>query len=1253
MPSNSRPSAPKAPVRVTPAVPANPLGLKTAPFAGIAKTKTPAQNTHIPQLTAHVALAKARDQRAANGGLLTPSQEKAEASAAAQILSHTKNPQTRTPTRIGGVGVQRAPSRNAKANEPPSTSLPAPKTPAPKRPAQTPPAKLPAWLANPVTLSPSPTSTPSRAPSSLPNTTRGATNLPASAAAPRGAQPLNPQTAPLTPGPNFSSLGENQSWGHALRNVAHGIDLGLGTAAASAEAGLGIGSPAILTKSALNPKNYVTSAQAGARLAGAGMSLPKIIPSIDLVAPAGAATKGPVTPQQLVAAGLSPAQTQKFEALALKNGWHPEELQGLVGLDLIKHAYSKPPPLPVRLAKNFASDVITTGSLPTALVGLGQQAVSGHAEQAAKELGGVVSSQIGGLASDPVGYAESHPYYAFSMLGGVGKSLGEAGRLMPGEAAARDAELAGQDGRILNRGTLDKNLYVAAGQHISDIAAAKSTRYAKHLDAQSVDQVVRDVTNQMGPDHHVVQHTYAMAKADLPKGRAEILQAYQHAGGRPERVLAFYEKRAAEDGPKSAAAGQVKFWRDKVVPQTRTLNDADHRFLLEHAAIAHNTSSALIAADRFGDTAAEYRAHEPLIISAAHAGDPEAGDLMKLREDYLSPSAAKLSDEDHAALEGAYADAVQRFAARSDSPMPPVRVAYSQPRGIQPQPFRPAPGAKQRFTDRFAKQQASSGESFSSGRYLIDSNTPLKENIAAQRMGASIGARNAVFNRLGTPAAAGDTLPKGSVFVSDRNMRALRQLQNDLQDNPVSAHDYYAQEAETRGKMSDLLSASTVKPTEGQTWSVPRGEKGTFLPEGAYDRIMDYTRPQSRGAFDKAMRQYQRVLISTSPSTILGNVAGSAPMAMAAGAGPKSFNMALKSLHDPSLVPASLTGRGMTAALNAADATNLITKGMAQMRRPSIWGEDLTRHAAYWAKALKPMGKEARKAGVTIEEYARSVAKGETNPQLQNAALDWAMKFTGDMAKPEGKLGREAGRYILFHNWLGHVAKLMLYTLPVEHPGRMALINVLSQYGEQYRKEHGAWPSWMDDFLPLGSSKQGANTFTRAMSVGQLTPQNTIGGFLDTLGSQTTAAEKLSQLVNPLLGIPLATGIQEIKNKYGDSKPVPLGRFAAHQIAYSLPYVAKFEPSTGYTQGSIPFISPQRKTYKDPTAPNNAYVSNAIPFDQRPGARPVSGWLGDLSRLAGLNLYDVPNRGPINRTANKTEEYYDAPKTARYGSYPK
>ncbi len=1231
MPPQKSGPAPPTPGRVS-----LPLGLTTtvrgSPFQGISKTHAPAANTRIPNLTAHVALAKAHQQLLAQGGLLTAPQRKAQASAAAQILkSHATAPTKAAPP---PKSTQRIPQ----------SMLPASAKTTAKAPRSLAPLVLGAPPAPPLVQAPQRTPAPA-SPTLLPTGSRGAPTF-------------NQIRAYADANPAQATTG-HPGIGNALASAAHKADLGFGTGAVETMKALGIGgqsTPSILwgditgNPTIKTPDKWVTSTKASSILQNTGLNLPRIIPSVDLVAPAGAATKS-VTPQQLAAVGLSPAQTKVFNDKALKLGWHKQELQGLVGLDLIKHAYSKPPNMLARLAKNFASDVITTGSLPSAVVGIGQEAASGHIGRAASQLGGVVGDQVGGFLQDPLAYSESHPYYAESLVGGVGKTLGEAGRLVPGEGAQRLVNLASTPTRApLDRGVRSKNLYTASGQLASDVLASKSPRFAKHLEAGQVDNIVRSVTNHIAPDHVAAQIAYAHGLKAVNKQRAEVLSAYQHAGGQPGKILAHYERQTAIDGPKSAAAGQVKFWRDRVIPTTKTLSEKDHQFLSAHAGVANNTSAALVTADRFGETAAQYRAHEPLIISSARAGDPLAQHVMKLREEYMSPAAAKLDDTQYAALEGAYSQAVDEFAQQhlAGGGAAPVRVAYTPPPPFQRNPFTPGPGSATRFTDRFARQKASTGEAFTSGQYLIDPTVPVRENIHAQRMRTSLGAHQAVMEQLGTAATAGDVLPEGHVFVSDHNARALRRLQNDLQDNPVGAHDYYHQEAETRSQFAHALEGATKKPIPGQTWSVPRGEKGTFIPEGAWNRVMDYTRPTSRSVYDKAIKQYQRVLISLFPSTLLGNSAGSIPMALYAGAGPKDFAMAARAIRDPSLVPHTLRGAGVSGVLSRADAHNPLTKYMGGMMHLNRVGEDFSRYAANFAKSRKPMIKGAREANMAFDEYARGVAKGDINPELQNKAIDWAIKFTGDMSKPEGKLGRRAGQFILFHNWLGHVAKLMLYTLPIEHPRRMAFINALSQYGDQYRKEHGAWPSWMQDFLPLFQHVIGKNAFTRVVGLGQASPQNTIGGFLDTLTQPQPIASKLGSLLSPPLAVGVNYAQQELKNQLGNTKPVDMNRFLASQLAYQIPGISKFKPRTGMAPDSIPFVSEKRKTYTG-AGHKTAWNPNTVPWDQRPGARPVGGVLGDLSRVFGLPLYDVPNQGPINDLANAKEKKYDAPKTKKWG----
>lgn len=1256
---------------------------KGSPFQGISKTKAPARETKIPNLTEHVAIAKAHSQRLEQGGLLSPAQKAAEASAAAKILkSHATKPETRTPADTSAAGVHRAPP---KSHEVSGTS--------PKTVPVAPSDKLPPWLTKPAVSNP--TRKPAPAPSSPRTSPPGAGAPPGYHLAPGSLDNYTPNAPSLAGNTNprvgMAAAIAKQPKGQ-ITNLPDKASIAAGTALEGAASvpgtllsplnigygGTGLGSSSTPAVEKVKPTHIApavkdvtarlaaASNQAGTALQGAGQSLPKTIPSVDLVPAAGAASTTSYTPQALVAAGLSQAQTTKFRNLALKRGWDSGEINGLVGLDLIKRAYNNPPPLPLRLLQNFGSGVIRTGALANVPVAAAQEISSGHGLRFAKELGNAFAQQGGDVLQHPGQAFVSDPYTFVPIAGGVAKTLGGvAGKALEGmgrQAVERSVTHA-VTGEVIPRGVQDRNLYTAAGQSIADKLTSRSPHLSRKLDANRVDKLVQDVSNETAPLHHGVQHAYATAFKAVGAKRAEVLSGINKAGGKPEKVLAKY----AADGN----ARQVKYWT-QVVDASKNLNQKDHAFLAAHRELGSGTTATHVALGRFSDTAGIYRAHQPLILSDAHAGDPAAQRVQALHEEWTTAlrrgstvsqegkpgEAEKVATEYGAApnvqmtqLFDEYDHAVRQYAAShlAHKGFEPTRVAYTPPpsTGVITSPYTRGTGGKVRFNSRVPKQKVSTGSAFESGNYIIDPKVALRENLQAQRLRTSVGlTSDENLAKVGAiKAERGDERPHGYVFTPSQNPATVGKVITDLHDKPVGAHDYYHQEAQVRDKLAKHLEAGADKTGEHAA------TKGWFVPEGAWSRILDYTRPESRSKYDQFMRQYQRVMISTAPSTILGNTLGSVPLALAGGAGFKSFAKARESSSlggDTTLVPHSLHGRGVAGNL-AADSRNPLSVGMNKMRRGSVVGEDFSRDATYFSQALKGANKRSKELGYDdTNAYLRDMASGKVDPHVRDAAIAHAIKFAGDAAKPMTKAGRVAGRVILFPQWLQHMTKLMLVTLPLHHPRRMALINALAQYGDTYRQEHGALPNWMQEFAPLFTHTVGGNPFTRVANLSQLSPQGTAGGTFDTLMQPGSITSRIASLANPPVAAALNVALQENANR-GSYYPVNMPWYIAHQAAYAIPQVSKIQSASGHGPDSVPFIHETERHYTDGTR-KTAWNDNTLPYSQRPGARPVAGLEGFLSRYLGAGEYDVPTPGgKINKATVDKAIKSAQPKTKAWG----
>jgi hypothetical protein len=946
------------------------------------------------------------------------------------------------------------------------------------------------------------------------------------------------------------------------------------------------------------------------------------IPSIDIVPPAGAAGPNrPVTAdefKQLAQHGydLSPRLDARFTKQALKNGWTAAELDGLSGGAKIDKAFSKPPPEPLRVAANFGKGIAQLGEIPSGLVGAGREVAAGHGLKVAQALGEGLYSELPVVGKHPfVQTLQSDPFGTITQFAGAGKTVGDLARLGKIGKVAAERMVTTPSGLAVNRGELSKNAYTALGQSASDTAARHFQGAGGRLEAKAVDEAVRMKMNTHAPEYVPLQRAYHAALDKVGRKRAEELSAFQLSGGKPEQIAAFYR---AQGLPKKAE------YFDRVAERTKALAPEDHAFMDAHNALAAKTTQSNIDIGKFGDLGANFRRYSPLIRSSARLGNPESQRILALRDEYLK-GFNTMEPQDLEALRGAIDQGVQDFrkghlAAGGSEP---AYVKYSQPKPVVASPFTPGPGGAVGFKTPRGRQKAETGGTFESGQYIIDPTSPLAESVRAQRTHLASVLHDDVARAVGTHVTAGDAIKPGNVFVSETNLRGLRRTTNDLADAPVGASDYYAQEAATRQGIFDKLKNGAVP--SGQV--VPRGEKGWMIPEAAYQRILDHTRPPSRGAYDKFLRQYQRVLISYRPSTIVNNTVGSLPLAALAGAGPKSFARSARAMRNPELAPAVLRGRGVAGSL-APDVRSRVGSKMDWMRAQSQRGEDFSRLAAFFSKAGPHIEKRAKQLNVTADEYARDFASGKADPQKLNEFIDHATKFVGDVAMPDSKLGHKLGKAILFHQWVGHIAKLLLFTLPVSHPRRFMVLQALGAYGNQYRQQHGVWPDWYAEYLPLfqhteriGNAGK-AQTFTKSFSTQGVNPFSTLNQF----ASPVSTSDTLPNIISGVLAPPLQIGLNTVFNRPTDSHSA--ARYALGQTIRQIPGVSVIRPQSGMASDSIPFISEQRKVYSSGRKRNGKSVP--LPYDFRPTARPEGGILGALVRYGLGGVYDVPAQGPIH-----------------------
>lgn len=594
---------------------------------------------------------------------------------------------------------------------------------------------------------------------------------------------------------------------------------------------------------------------------------------------------------------------------------------------------------------------------------------------------------------------------------------------------------------------------------------------------------------------------------------------------------------------------------------------------------------------------------------------------------------------------------------------PAAYTNYVKPKSEFPHPSRLS--GKQRFTPKMAREYRSSGNTARSGNFQLDWRASLQANAEAQRVRSHVGVYNEIINHPMVHHTVGDGeqgVPRGYTFTPLENLRSVEKTAPAWDEQLIALHD----NTRERGLRQSFANA-VQSNTKGQGEIIPRGVEGYLVPKGMHDRIVAWATPRKMTRYDRANAAYQRALIGIYPSTWLGNAPGSLPLALSSGALPGSgaYSLALRSRpsNEPGIAPSTLSGLGV-GGRTAAAGGNWLDRMLGKGREFSMHGEDFTSRAAYFGQAKRyvegslPLVRKmfpaiekvlperykgiAQKLNKDYETVYRALAKGEFEknaplpPEIKAARdrmIRHAQSFAGAAHKPQGELGRHIGQVILFHSWLGHILKLTLITLPLKHPRRAMLLNALSVYGNQYRQEHGAYPSWMAQFLPvlkasqsIGGGRSAPGVFS--LGLGQLTPMSSAGTLaqagtqLDTGSPLALAAGVTSPLLQPFLKALIAAhdNSKLRPGEPGRVDPLSVIVEGAKQI---IPGYRKFQPASGSD------LAGNRRHYFEyvPNPSGKGYKRYEIPYAMRPGGRPLTGPLGDLSRVFGLPIEWNPTGG--------------------------
>jgi len=384
-------------------------------------------------------------------------------------------------------------------------------------------------------------------------------------------------------------------------------------------------------------------------------------------------------------------------------------------------------------------------------------------------------------------------------------------------------------------------------------------------------------------------------------------------------------------------------------------------------------------------------------------------------------------------------------------------------------------------------------------------------------------------------------------------------------------------------------------------------------------------------------QSWQRINLTLLPRTPVANITGNALLAALATFRPKSFFLAVKLMREGKLPP-EVQSRGLYGMLSESQALEGKLQGklkiaafpisavktwMSIMQRGNILSEDLARATLYvdglMTNANKAKGKKflanMRSMNDEAQELFDAALKGTSNDprirKIQEASLQRAEDWLGSYRKG-GTFERAAAVAVPFNQWYRHILRLTFITMPYDYPGRSAMLGTLAKMGEEYQKENGVWPDWMQDLLPLWEEerktpfgKQRVIGGIRTSSLNPFATASQVADFMPIGQGGGSALNAFVQLSSPLI----QTGVEIVGAMVfapGGSKKVidvdtgkmvevginrPYANFVARELENLLPVAFLRQPNQTATSS---FFDPQKKVYKVPRGLERSTIDNTL-----------------------------------------------------------
>jgi hypothetical protein len=426
--------------------------------------------------------------------------------------------------------------------------------------------------------------------------------------------------------------------------------------------------------------------------------------------------------------------------------------------------------------------------------------------------------------------------------------------------------------------------------------------------------------------------------------------------------------------------------------------------------------------------------------------------------------------------------------------------------------------------------------------------------------------------------------------------------------------------------------------------------------------LNDAARSQDPNILTRFSQSWQRINLTLLPRTFSANVTGNAGLALLATFRPRALLLTLKLMKQNKL-PADVQSRGIYGMLSEAQAFDgrlqgklkpfaLPVKGvktwMSLLQRGNILSEDFARATLYVDGLMTNSNRAAgrrflanmRKMDQEAQELFDAALKGTSNrPKIiaiQQASLQRAEDWLGSY-RHGGAFERAAAVAVPFNQWYRHILRLTFITMPYDYPGRSAMLGTLAKMGEEYQKENGVWPEWMQDLLPFWEEerktpygKQRVIGGIRTSALNPFATASQVADFMPTGQGGGGALNSFVQLSSPIL----QTGIEIIGGMVfapGGSKSVvdadtgdrvevginkPYANFVARELENLLPVAFLRQPDQTATSS---FFNPQKKTYKVPRGLERSTIDNTL-------------WI-KLLRSVGVSPAVVDAQGPKAKAA--------------------